>query len=98
MSGIYILKTKNEFRVAYNSEFYDFLAKYDDDMMDWTLNSEEIAKIFNTAPIFNNFSSALDMAVQISKKYTETTDGIFEIRQGESLNYEEIVNGSYNRR
>jgi hypothetical protein len=38
----------------------------------------------------------LNMAIQISKKHTETTDGIFEIRQGESLNYEEIVNGTHN--
>lgn len=98
MSGIYILKTKNEFRVAYNSELYDFLSSYNDDIMDWTLDGSKIAEIFNSAPIFNNFLSALDMAVQISKKYNETTDGIFEIRQGESLNYEEIVNGSYNRR
>ena len=96
MSGIYILKTKDGFRVAYNTELYNFLSHYDDKKMDWTLNGSEIAKIFDSAPFFNNFSSAMNMAIQISKKYAETSDGIFEIRQGESLNYEEIVNGTHN--
>ena len=92
MSGIYILKLKDGFRVAYNKQYEDMIGSYDDSSMNYRLNKDVIKEIFGDKKNYTEYSEAVHAAIDISKKYPETNDGIFVMRHALNKTFDEIVN------
>lgn len=92
MSGIYILKLKDGFRVAYSKQYEDMIGSYDDSSMNYRLNKDVIKKVFGDKKNYTEYSEAVHAAIDISKKYPETNDGIFVMRHALNKTFDEVVN------
>lgn len=94
MSGIYVLKCKDGFRVAYSESYESMIGRFDDKKIDYELVPLEIKKVFGDKPVFAEYSDALTEASKISALYRETEDGVFVMRQAAHKTFEEVVNGN----
>jgi 3-oxoacyl-[acyl-carrier protein] reductase len=92
MSGIYILKLKDGFRVAYSKRYEDMIGSYDDSSMNYQLIKKVITEVFGDKKTYTEYSDAVRAAVDISKKYPETDDGIFVMRHALNKTFDEVVN------
>jgi hypothetical protein len=92
MSGIYILESKDGFRVAYSERYENMIGSYDDSLMNYRLNIKVIKEIFGYKKTYTEYSDALDAALEVSKKYPETDDGIFVMRHALTKTFDEVVN------
>jgi hypothetical protein len=92
MSGIYILESKDGFRVAYSKRYEDMLGSYDDSLMNYRLNADAIKEIFGYKKTYTEYSDALDAALEVSRNYPETDDGIFVMRHALNKTFDEVVN------
>jgi hypothetical protein len=91
MSGIYILKLKNGFRVAYSKRYEDMIGSYNDSSMNYELNKKVIEEVFGDKKTYTEYSDAVRAAVDVSKKYPETDDGIFVMRHALTKTFDEVV-------
>jgi hypothetical protein len=92
MSGIYILESKDGFRVAYSERYENMIGSYDDSLMNYRLNIKVIKEIFGYKKTYTEYSDALDAALEVSKKYPETDDGIFVMRHALNKTFDEVIN------
>jgi hypothetical protein len=92
MSGIYILKLKDGFRVAYSKQYENMIGSYDDSSMNYRLNKDVIKEVFGDKKNYTEYSEAVHAAIDISKKYPETNDGIFVMRHALNKTFDEVVN------
>ena len=93
MSGIYILVTKNSYRVTYSKNYESFLADWNEVDYGYELNGNIVEKEFDKSPIFLDETSAYQYALELANKYPETDDGIYYIKNAKDKSYEEIING-----
>ena len=91
MSGIYILKLKDGFRVAYSKRYEDMIGSYDDLSMNYQLIKKVINEVFGDKKTYTEYSDSVRAAVDISK-YPETDDGIFVMRHAFNKTFDEVVN------
>ena len=90
MSGIYILKTTDGFRVAYSCDYYQ-LVDFSENIQ-YTVNGKVAAKIFTGSRCFETYEQALKRAKIIALNYEETDDGICLIFYAQHLSYGELIN------
>lgn len=92
--GIYILETKDGYRVAYYREYDDFFGSYDDNTLNYPPNSAKFKYVFGQCTVHKNSDDALSEAFQINKKYDEPEYGIMFIKNYRNMTFEELVNGN----
>jgi len=93
-SGVYILKTKDGYRVNFSDRYYDFFGNFNDDTGDFIPNAQAIDEVFGLCPVIVEQKLAYKKAAEISNKLTfETFDGIMVIANFQSMTFEELING-----
>jgi hypothetical protein len=93
-SGIYVLKTKDGYRVNFSDRYYDFFGGYDDSTGDYAINAETIEEVFGFCQVIQDETEAIKKAISISNKLTfETFDGIMIIDNYQNMTFEELING-----
>jgi hypothetical protein len=97
MSGIYVLQTKDGFRVNYSELYYCLLGSFNDDTMNYDIDAEVLKRMFGNCRIFNNELQAIESAKGISKVFNETDDGIMMLKYA-GYTYEELLNGKANKK
>lgn len=90
MTGVYILKTKDGYRVTKSEQFIDLLGKYNDHTLNYDVNGVILHQMFDSSKFFPIYMTALEHAYKIISMCEETDDGIFIIKNCEHLNYWEI--------
>ena len=93
-SGVYILKTKDGYRVNFSDRYYDFFGSFNDGTGDFVPNAQAIDEVFGLCLVINEQKLAYTRATEISNKLTyETFDGIMVIANFKSMTFEELING-----
>lgn len=93
MSGIYILVTKDGFRVNYSKRYDDFFDGFSDEICNYLPNVSAIQDCFGESRCFGTKQEALSNAYQLSvERAGEKCDGIMFIKNFESYTYEELIN------
>lgn len=93
-SGVYILKTKDGYRVNFSDRYYDFFGSYDDGTGNYNANAKAIEEVFGLCTCYETRESALTKATDISNQLTfETFDGIMFIDNYQNMTFEELTNG-----
>jgi hypothetical protein len=92
MSGIYILKTIDGYRVAYSNRYDDFFGAFNDDTIKYEPNKVAIKEVFGLCYPFELELTALDAAMRISSLYDETDDGIMFIKDYQNYTFKELTN------
>jgi hypothetical protein len=60
--------------------------------MNYELNKKVINEVFGDKKTYTEYSDAVRAAVDVSKKYPETDDGIFVMRHALTKTFDEVVN------
>ena len=97
MSGIYILKTKEGYRVNFTKDYIYLFGGYNDDTMNYNINTDILKKIFGNCAVIPNEYMALQSAKGISRLHNETEDGIMVLTSYASYTFEELLNGKANK-
>ena len=92
-TGIYILITKDGYRVSYSNQYLNLFGKYDDSTNNFELNRNILLQMFGDCFIFKYEEPALAEAVYISKLHGETDNGIMNINYSR-YTFEELLNGN----
>jgi hypothetical protein len=92
-TGIYILITKEGYRVSYSTQYLNLFGSYDDKTNNFVIDSTVLINMFNNCFVFYNKELALAEARDISTKHKETDNGIMEINYSR-YTFEELVNGN----
>lgn len=96
MSGIYILQTKDGYRVAHTYR-YEELIGMDADINYYVVGN--IAKIlFSGCFCYDILDEAIEHAQVISKMYIGTDDGICVINYAKHLTFKELIKDGKNTR
>lgn len=98
MSGIYIMVTKDGYRVAASDQFVYLFGSYNDDSMNYNLEAEVLQKIFGNCAILETAKDAIEAAKCISKTINETEDGIMFIDSYGKYTFEELLDGRANKK
>ena len=85
--GIYILETKDGYRVTYSKRYEDFVT------IQGKLIGSCIKEIFTPCIKYDTIAEAMDEARRLSVKYGDTEDGIRFINYGKNLHFDDIVKG-----
>lgn len=91
--GVYILETKDGYRVAYCRDYDDFFVAFDDATLDYVPHVPRFKTVFGNCKVFNDKNDALNEAFDIDKQLIETIDGIMFIDNYHNMTFEELVNG-----
>jgi hypothetical protein len=97
MSGIYILATKDGYRVAASDQFVYLFGNYNDDKMNYNIEVESLNKMFGNRATLKTAKEALEAAKCISRTLNETEDGIMFIDSYGQYTFEELMNGKANK-
>lgn len=93
MGGVYILATKDEFRVNYSDRYDDFFAGFSDEIANYLPNPAAIRECFEDSPCFSSEGDALEEAFVISEERgSELGDGIMFIHNFQSCTFNELIN------
>lgn len=93
-TGIYILITKDGYRVAYSNQYTYLFGRYDDATNNFEINSKVLYNMFGDCFAFSNIDSAQAEAREISRYINcETDNGIMKISYPR-YTFEELLNGS----
>lgn len=93
-SGVYILKTKDGFRVNFSDRYYDLFDGFDDSSGDYRANAKTIEEVFGLCEVIGDKNTAVSKAIDISNQLTfETFDGIMLIDNYQQLTFEELTDG-----
>ena len=98
MDGIYIMVTKDGYRVAASDQFVYLFGSYNDDSMNYNLETEVLQKIFGNCAVLETAKDAIESAKCISKTLNETEDGIMFIDSYGKYTFEELLNGRANKK
>ena len=97
--GVYILITKDGYRVTYSEDNYIYLyGTFNDDTMAYDLNPDVLNEMFGKCAVFPDAKSVLKAAKHISKTVQETVNGIMFIDSYGKYTYEELLNGKANKK
>lgn len=88
-NGIYILNTRDGYRVAYSDRFDNFFGNFNDAVGDYDINRDCLEGIFGNCEVINNEESAMNVAFQLLRIMNETEDGI-RILDYRNLDYGEL--------
>lgn len=92
-TGVYILITKEGYRVSYSTQYLNLFGGYDDTTNNFVLNSDVLLSMFIDSFVFHHKEPAVAEAKQISFMQGETDNGIMEINYSR-YTFEELVNGN----
>lgn len=92
MSGIYILKTTDGFRVAYSRDYYQLVDLSEN--IQYNVNGKIAKNIFGNSQCYSTYEYALKQAKLIASNYEETNDGICLIKYAQHISYEDLINDS----
>ena len=98
MNGIYVLVTKDGYRVAASDQFIYLYGSYNDDSMNYNLETEVLQKIFGNCAVLETAKDAIESAKCISKTLNETEDGIMFIDSYGKYTFEELLDGRANKK
>jgi len=98
MSGIYVMVTKDGYRVAASDQFIYLFGSYNDDSMNYNLETEVLQKIFGNCAVLETAKDAIESAKCISKTLNETEDGIMFIDSYGKYTFEELLDGRANKK
>ena len=96
MSGIYILQTKDGYRVSHSNR-YEELVGMDAEIV-YYVNGNVAKEIFSNCFCYDTIDGALEHAKVISKMYLETDDGICVIKYAGHLTFKELIKNGKNTR
>jgi hypothetical protein len=97
--GVYILITKDGYRVTYSEDKYIYLYdSFNDDTMAYDLNPIVLNEMFGKCALFYDAKSVLKAAKYISNTVQETVNGIMFIDSYGKYTYEELLNGKANKK
>ncbi len=94
MSGIYILKTKDGYRVSHYHR-YDDLVGFDRNG-EYFINGKVAKLIFSKCFKYDKLDDAIQHATVISKFHSETDDGICVLKYAEHLTFKELIKNGKN--
>ena len=94
MTGIYILKSLNVYRVSYSDIFINLMGSYDEKTMNYKVVPQIANKMFGDSKVFDNINLAVDYARELSRTVPETDDGIFIIDNFDKVTFEDLINGN----
>jgi hypothetical protein len=93
-SGIYILHTKDGYRVNFSDQYYSFFGSFVDSTFNYEANAKAIDEAFGLCSLYKDKDQALLRASMISKNLEyETFDGIMFIENFKDKTFEELING-----
>lgn len=96
MSGIYILKTKDGYRVNYTTEYVRLFGGYNDVTMNYNINVDVLKRVFGNCAVFPIEIMAINSAKAISKVHDETEDGIMVLNSYADYTFKELLDGKAN--
>jgi hypothetical protein len=91
MSGIYILKTTDGYRVSFSTRYTELVSLSPD--AEYMVNGNVAKSIFENCYCYQDLDKAYEHAHIISKFHEETEDGIFLVTYAEKFSYGEVKNG-----
>jgi hypothetical protein len=97
MNGIYVMVTKDGYRVAASDRFVYLFGSYNDDSMNYNIDSQVLSEMFGNCAILETAKEALEAAKCISKTINETEDGIMFIDSYGKYTFEELMDGKANK-
>lgn len=97
MSGIYVLKTKEGYRVNFTNDYIYLFGSYNDDTMNYNIDTHILKKIFGNCAVIPNERMALESAKGISRLHNETEDGIMILNSYANYTFEDLLNGKANK-
>lgn len=98
MTGIYVLVTNDGYRVAASDQFIYLFGTYNDDSMNYNIETQVLDKMFGNCAILKTAKDAIEAAKCISKTINETEDGIMFIDSYGKYTFEELMNGKANKK
>jgi hypothetical protein len=94
MSGIYILQTKDGYRVSHTHR-YDDLVGMGAEIV-YYVNGNVAKELFSNCFCYDILDEAIEHAQVISKIYNETDDGICVINYAKNLTFKELIKNGKN--
>lgn len=94
MSGIYILKTKDGYRVT-NSHRYDELVSFDKNG-EYFIDGKVAKSLYSNCFRYDKLDDAIEHARAISRNHWETDDGICVVKYAEHLTFKELIKNGKN--
>ena len=94
MSGIYILQTKDGYRVSHSNR-YDELVGMNAEII-YHINGNIAKELFSNCFCYDILDEAIEHAQVISKMYLETDDGICVIKYAKNLTFKELIKNGKN--
>jgi hypothetical protein len=93
-NGVYVLVTKDGYRVAYGEDYDSLFGTFNDTDMNYNPNSDVILALFGKSRVFADEKSVLQAAFDISKRIDETDDGIMFVNNYPNFTFEELISGN----
>jgi len=97
MSGVYVMMTQDGYRVAASDRFVYLFGSYNDDSMNYNIETQVLSEMFGNCATLETAKEALEAAKCISKTINETEDGIMFIDSYGKYTFEELLNGKANK-
>lgn len=97
MSGIYVLKTQNGYRVNFSKKYDCLFGCFNDDTMNYNIDAQVLKQVFGNCQVFSNEALAIESAKGISRVHQDTDDGIMVINEYQNFTFEDLLNGKANK-
>jgi hypothetical protein len=97
VSGIYILKTKDGYRVNFTKDYVYLFGAYNDVTMNYDIDADILKRIFGNCAVFPNEIMALQSAKGISRLHNETEDGVMILKSYADYTFEDLLDGKANK-
>ena len=97
MSGIYILKTKDGYRVNFSKKYDCLFGCFNDDTMNYNIDALTLKQIFGNCRVIPSEPFAFEAAKGISRVHQDTDDGIMLIKEYQNFTFEDLLNGQANK-
>lgn len=91
--GVYILRSKDGFRVGYGKDYYDFFGPFNDETINFRANADTFLDVFGKSEVYPDEKSVLEAAFGISRVIDETDDGVMFIENYPDYTFEELTSG-----
>ena len=94
MSGIYILQTKDGYRVAHTHRYEDLVGM--DTEINYYVNGKVAKELYSNCFCYVTIDDALEHARVISKMYLKLDDGICIVEYAKDLTFGELIKNGKN--
>lgn len=91
--GVYVLRTRDGFRVAYSDNYDEFFGPFNDATMNFRTNGNKFLNVFGKSEVYPDEKSVLEAAFGISRVIDETDDGVMFIENYPNYTFEELTSG-----